>query len=147
MINYPNEEQLKVIMDRWMGTFKAGPFKARHGEHMKSWITGSDGDVVAFGMEPEHAEFFAEAWQDVSSLVSALRKTRREHELTPVSQKKPPEKWYLISVTMETRYQDVLLRAAYQEGKSLAEYVRRVVIRDLLARDLLDENLDPVPPT
>lgn len=73
---------IDAIRERSLTTFGSGPWTARHDPdgHMLSWITGRDGQIIAFGLQPDHAEFIAHCWFDITSLSVIASPARGDHD-------------------------------------------------------------------
>ena len=72
------EEYLEAQLVRQLNTFSSGPWTACHDPHRSSWVKGSEGKMVAYGLSPAHAEFIAESWWDVAMLINEVRALKRE---------------------------------------------------------------------
>ena len=72
------EKYLEAQHGRILNVFSSGPWTACHDPHRSSWIKGSGGKIVAYGLSPAHAEFIAESWWDVAMLRNEVRALKRE---------------------------------------------------------------------
>lgn len=71
---------IDAIRERAIATYSSGPWAARHDPdgHMLSWVTGGNGQIIAFGMQPAHADFVATCWHDITTLTAEIRRWKLE---------------------------------------------------------------------
>jgi len=62
----------------------------------------------------------------------------------PVPQPRKETKELMLSVPLEPSYDGVIKTRARQEARSVSGYIRWLILEDLKAKGLLNEDLEPV---